>query len=164
MRNTATHGTTAFKDLLRDTLDDAIELSALLESECNALITRNFNALQRIISEKNQKIYSLEKKEVKRKALMDARGYPQSSAGMENYIRSHDSNGEMHNLWQQLLELLDRCSNQNRINGSILNARHQAAERVLQLIQGSSREEENKLYDPSGHKIKAFKSRTLAKI
>lgn len=152
---------TELEDMVNQAIATVNELLKLLASELSALKTRDAQALPRLAKAKHSSIQLLEQIETRRRTLLKSNGYGTDHEGMAQCVEElgHDA---LLTKWQGLVKLLDHLQRQNRINGSVVNLTHHFVERSLHILQG--REQEGRLYDPSGQKISESQARSIAKI
>lgn len=141
---------TFIKVCLEDELKYADGLLELLSAERNALAKNNGKEIENIAQQKRKLAEQLELsagrrtshlKETSGMATADIRDYLVDCASTEN-------GQELNILWQRLSDSLNKCREQNRLNGSILESSQRTIKQAIALLQGQGQEGE--LYGRAG--------------
>jgi flagellar biosynthesis/type III secretory pathway chaperone len=152
----------AFCRWLEDTSGYARHLATLLEAERVALVKRDAYELANLTEQKRHSVDCLEMQEIRRKALMQRHGYGTDIQDIADYLRTRGAEDRPKLKWEQLIQSLNDCQYNNRINGAILNANRHCVERAIHILQGEN--SETTLYTPSGQQTSRLQSRSRAKI
>lgn len=108
------------------------ELDRVLEEESEALGQRQLTALQSSTDRKNDLLAQIESMGKELSQLCREAGLQPKATGLANmHVTS-----VMAEAWLRMCALIERCEQQNRINGVAINASRNFAENLLALLQG----------------------------
>lgn len=135
-------------ELLRAEYDCAGRLQSILQSEAEALVTRNLDALEQLVGEKHQLMQRFEQLDCDKHQLLKSHGYGVDQAGIEACIAWCDATGQLLRGWKSLMERVSHCQQLNRVNGVTLDASRRHAQHALNILRGQSPLPD--LYSPAG--------------
>ena len=135
------------------------KLSVSLQAEHDAIISRNADALELAVGEKQQPVNLLTKLEQERGALLESAGYRASPDGMQDFMQWCDSQERLSAAWQQLLSLASECREQNRRNHQQAEISNRYIHHALCVLRGE--DPERNTYGPDGDAGEQHNSRSL---
>ena len=121
-------------DILREQLEAARALLAILNREHEAIRSRDARALNVITPEKLEGTKALETLDEKRRALDLAH------APADSFAASANSASENSSIWAQIIDVIRLCDRKNQLNGVMLELRKEQVHRALELIAGANNE------------------------
>ena len=121
-------------DILREQLEAARALLAILNREYEAIRSRDAKALSIITPEKLEGTKSLEALDEKRRALDLAQ------APADSLTKSANSSSENSSVFAQIIDVVRLCDRKNQLNGVMLELRKEQIHRALELIAGANNE------------------------
>lgn len=127
-------------DLAAET--DAFEaFSALLDTEHEALLSGDLDAVVRVAASKAERVVQLSGMAERRLAALRAAGFSANRKGMAEWllVAAGARAGELSDLWNRLLESAARAQNLNDRNGALIQARMAFNQAALAALQGSAR-------------------------
>lgn len=149
-------------DLLLKTSEQAQVLRKQLADEAAALAGNNADLLESMVAEKNESVRLLEQLEKQRQKLFDEAGFASNRYGADACIKWCDQDGAVTQAWGQLLDEMEVCRHQNRVNGTAVEISRHNVQHLLDLLRGQL--QTGRLYDPTGETATCSDStRTLAK-
>lgn len=149
-------------NLLHETIAGAAVLRQQLADEAAALAGNNADLLESMVVEKNETVRKLEQLEQKRQKLFDEAGFASNRYGADACIEWCDPDGTVTQAWEQLLEEMEVCRHQNRVNGTAVEHSRRNVQHLLDLLRGQL--QTGRLYDPTGETAACSDStRSLAK-
>lgn len=153
---------TELNDLLRAEYTCAGRLNTLLGAEAKALITRDVEAMERLLDEKQGLIQQLEHLENRMRQLLQSAGFGTQPRDVEACLAWCDDSGQLIKGWRLLMERIRNAQQQNRINGATLESSRRYTQQTLALLRGQVPESD--LYNPTGNTGSyALAGRSLAK-
>ena len=152
---------TSIKVCLEDEVTYANHLLELLIAERDALSKSDGDALEAIAKQKSQVAEQLETSTERRnKHVFEETG--QEVTNLQDYIDtsvSADNQPALKLLWEQLLEQLKQCREQNLLNGSVLDSSQRSIKQAIALLQGQGQAGE--LYGRAGKKLSSDSTHSL---
>ena len=139
---------TELHDLLHAEYACAGQLNALLSAEAEALITRDVDALECLVTGKHNLVLELGRLEDRMQQLLQSAGFGSERADVEACLNWCDDKGRLMKGWKLLLDRIQRAQHQNRINGATLESTRSHAQQALAVLRGQS--PESPLYNTSG--------------
>ncbi len=110
----------------------------ILYEEEETLIQGRINDLDSVISEKTEIISELEKINEQRSQYLLSQGYPTNKAGMQQWLAEHACGIELHELWNQLIQLAKQANQINQINGRAILLQLQYNQRSYSALQSAA--------------------------
>jgi flagellar biosynthesis/type III secretory pathway chaperone len=148
--------------LLNETLAHTQVLRRQLEDEAAALTANDVGNLESAVAAKNASVHELEQREQQRQRLLETAGFSGNRYGTNACIEWCDEDDNVARLWQQLLDDVQTCQRQNRVNGTLVQFSRRHVQQLLDILRGQL--QSGRLYDPSGDTSScAETNRTLAK-
>lgn len=130
-----------------------------MEVERTGLASRNMEQIEQSTLRKTDLSRELEQLESQRARLVTDLGYSNDAAGMSKCIQNQPNSKQLVKLWQQVLDNLKACRDNNLINGSILELGRRQAEQALSILRGQNGNPG--LYSPDGNSAQEFGNRKL---
>lgn len=114
------------------------QLRQILQDENNALEDRHYENAKHLNKQKEQCTAALEKESIKQSDLLKTAGLPYQAESFDKLLKILPDNNEsqLRQLKQQLEALLEKCQDQNMVNGQIIAINQQAAETALAILRG----------------------------
>jgi flagella synthesis protein FlgN len=153
-----------FSRLLQTEIELARALRTSLVTEHEALSHPDTSNLDKIVSEKQEKIAALEAIGKQRETQLKALGILGHSDTVHDVQRVFNSTRKLSDQWSELLALAADCQEKNRINGSIVELGMRHSIRALEILRGNASGAETLIavYDHSGHTTSAAEKRSIA--
>ncbi|MBI5042214.1 MAG: flagellar protein FlgN [Gammaproteobacteria bacterium] len=145
--NDRQHYRNQLHDLLRTQFDCAGRLHTVLTAEAEALTNRDVDSLERLVGDKHGLIQTFEALELRKRHILDQTGFG-ADQDVEACIDWCDDSGQLRRGWHLLLERINRCQRQNRINGATLDSSRRHAQQALAILRGQPIAAQ--LYNPAG--------------
>ncbi len=124
------------------------QLLELMLSEQILLEKRNIEAIPKLLKEKTTLINEIEKSAERRLQMFGLKAiHKHHNAVFEQHVNKVDRLAEP---WQQLKHCLDRCRNQNEINGRIIELSQKSIDRTINLFKQSLRPNNLTTYSAKG--------------
>lgn len=134
---------------LRQDISACRNLLTLLESERQALKTRNPEQLEEVIQNKTVLLLHLEQS-----AKQRSQWVTQSGAGQKTETvwlgLLHKLDPSLEKIWVEFRDMLKVCQEQNEINGKLLARNQQVFDRLLAIVRGQN--ENSPLYTAKGNR------------
>ena len=121
-------------ELLRAQYDCAGRLLNVLQAEAEALLSRDLDALEKLVNEKHQLMARFEQLDADTQRLLETH----SDAGRKDItacIDWCDDSGQLRRGWKALLDRIARCQQQNRVNGATLDSSRRHAQQALSVLR-----------------------------
>lgn len=152
-------------EILRKEVDCAGELLDVLHREQEALGQRDADTVEGVVTEKQAVIGRLEELQGERLGLMDEGGYTRDSEGMAALVVAAPEalSADLDNAWQDFEERLQRCQEQNQVNGQVLESSIRQTRQALSILVGGGATESG-LYNRDGAKTGPTGTRSYAKV
>lgn len=125
-------------ELLREQATRIGELNALLEQEQTALVQRDMETLQHLLSRKVELLGAVEADERRRLALLEAAGDSDGTGSMDTYFSAVPEPEAAREQWEHLRQSLQRCKALNEANGRVIRQQQTGVNRTMDLLQGES--------------------------
>ncbi len=152
------------EDLLKEQLKVATTLQQVLESESEALQSRDADRLRTLSTEKIELTTTLEQLAARQAQQLAACGLSQTPGGLGDYARQlPDAQRPAFNKTVAALgEVLARSKRQNQINGQMIAASRQSVDLALSILRGQNGSREL-TYGPGGETVATSASGPLAR-
>ena len=122
-------------------VDSAIEqvkqLCRILKEEQQALLSEDHSALEQLIEKKLLTSQSLDLIEMQRQNIMSSAGLDTDYDSMPDFLSANQAKTNFRPLiksWEILIALLKESSNQNQLNGILLEKQRQHVQRALKIL------------------------------
>ena len=137
--------------LIDSATEQAQQLLHLLESEQQALLAEDHDSLESLMEGKLRISQALDAIEIQRQEIMLSAGQDTNNDSMQGYLLANQHNRAFKPLiqsWDNLMDWLKKASDQNHLNGLLLEKQRQHVQRALNILfeQSSS----PAVYDASG--------------
>lgn len=156
----AAHPGPQLAKLLDREIASAKTLLDTLQQETEAL-GRDPQALEDAALRKQELVAGMEQLHRQRCELLARNGCAPSRSGLEQFVARFDLGGRLQQRWQRLLELTERCRDNNLSNGAAVELGRMQLRQALAILHGQS--PQTVTYDASGESQAAGGSRVLAK-
>lgn len=132
-----TNAATAMTELLHEQGARLHELETVLQDEQRALVERDMETLQRLLSRKVELLAAVETGERQRASLVASiTAESDPVRAMEECLRALPEPGAAREQWTTLLQALERCRAVNEANGTVIAQRQTGVRRTMELLQG----------------------------
>jgi len=148
--------------LLKQEIYATQTLSMSMQTEHDALVSRDTDALQQAVDDKRLAVEALIKLEQERTALMESAGYLPTPDGMLSCLDWCDKDGHITELWQQLLALAGDCKEQNSRNYRQVEIGSRYIYQTLCILRGE--DPDSGVYGPDGDTGEQHNSRSLIRV
>ncbi|MBL4711673.1 MAG: flagellar protein FlgN [Gammaproteobacteria bacterium] len=147
--------------LLQTEVDCVNSLLESLHQEYEALAEQHAEALEIVVRDKQEKIQQLESITRQREKLLNSLSNVSVTIDQKNnkhYIFRDDKKSTA--LWDELVNVAEKCRDKNRVNGSIVETASRQSQHALDILRGILPNASSTvgLYDNSGH-TKAFNNK-----
>ncbi|WP_126453727.1 flagella synthesis protein FlgN [Sulfuriflexus mobilis] len=134
---------TYIKVCLEDEIRYAETLLTLLDAERQALAKNNGDSLEKIAKDKRQVAEQLDESAQRRRQQLTS-GEDPHAGDMQAFItaQTEEFHQPLQKLWDQLLDVLGRCREQNHLNGSVLENSQRNIKQLIALLQGQTQNKE----------------------
>jgi flagellar biosynthesis/type III secretory pathway chaperone len=122
----------------RDAMKNMLEI---LEQEYQALKKNDINLFDTILEKKHLQTRELETLESQLTPLLSLMGGKIDRQQLENYIQNIDNEHAKHaaqTVWEELLGVLKRCNEQNKINHKIIESSRIHIRQALDILRGET--------------------------
>jgi len=156
------HSLHSLFSLVASALDQTQQLFQLLETEQQALLSKDYDALEDISGKKLVLSRSLDLIEIQRQEIMAHIGQDTGINTMQQFLLANKNNAAFRPLlasWDRLIISLQESADQNRINGILLDKQHQHVQRALNILFEQSNNPP--VYDAAGDTRQAKYTRSV---
>lgn len=155
----------AINELFQRQRRDLTLLIATLTDEHAALAGNDVALLEATTAAKQGQLLAIEQGMRDQVQLLQAAGVTLDDHGITTYLRQCDPQGRLALAanWRQIKELLDRCREQNLVNGRIVSMNQRHALRALTILRGGS-PGNGDCYGRSGQTANGLAPRSLGKV
>ncbi len=150
--------------LLRDMYESMSELSLVLDSEHESLVSQNVEQLHKAAIDKESLSDNIEQQEIQRSAILQAHGLDNSLASMKQLIQQSSDYDEdaLYKIWSMVAGLAQECTAKNKLNGIIIETNRRHTNAALSILQGYQANN-TELYDADGASVPARNNSTIAR-
>jgi len=150
--------------ILKQQIDAASALQDLLSQERDALESRDLEAFDKIVANKQTLVSQLDDLERRRNALVKQAGYAGEPEKFDQYLTAEDQDSSLTSQAEQLKSILSECFQLNRINAGMVELSYHYLNQSLAVLRGTEGTQKN-TYGPQGKAIESGDSqRTIAKV
>lgn len=125
-------------DLVSALHDALAKLSTELSAESKSLADPAIGDLDKNLSEKQRLLQTIDDLERLRRSICENAGLAPEPEAMLSHIDSFFKQQPLAENWESVMELLERCQQQNLTNGAILHLRRRFASNALGVLRGNS--------------------------
>lgn len=155
------------KQVVEKEIECALKLLQSLEQEYEALAEHHADTLEDVVRLKHDRLNKLEVISRRREKLLapyqdlDA---PENEQASKQYKFS--GNKQLTGLWNELVDVAEKCRDKNRVNGSIVELVSKQSRHALDILQGILPETlaVSELYDNTGQATKPTNKRSLVQV
>ena len=153
------------KQVFQREIECAQMLLQSLDLEYEALAEHHAARLEDVVHDKQERIRQLELVSQQREQLLSSiDGINVISDGNNKYQFNADA--QLTGLWNELVDIAEKCRDKNRINGSIVEVVSKQSRHALDILQGilPGTSSSSELYDNAGHTTKSSNKRSLVQV
>ena len=155
------------KQVLQSEVDCAHLLLQSLNQEYEALAEHHTETLEDVVRNKQEKIKQLESATRQRERMLAlAEGVTVCDEHEKNKHYKFNGNKQLIDLWNELVDVAEKCRHKNRVNGSIVEVISRQSRHALDILQGIVPDSTSKseVYDQSGKKRAFANKRSLLHV
>lgn len=154
----------ALLQLLQKEVGCVYQLLESLDLEYEALSSNKSEALEDVVRLKQEKIQQLESISSQREKLHPGASGASASDGVEQ--DQFFGNQKISDLWNELVDVAEKCHEKNRINGSIVDIVSKQTRHALDILHGISpgNKSESQLYNNTGQTTTSVNKRSLVQV
>jgi len=150
--------------ILKQQIEAASDLQDLLTQERAALESRDLEAFDKIVAEKQTLVSQLDDLERTRNTLVTQAGYSGEPEKFDDYLTAEDQGSRLTKQSEQLRSILSECFQLNRINAGMVELSYHYLNQSLAVLRGTEGPQKD-TYGPQGKTIESSDSqRTIAKV
>lgn len=138
-----------FRNFLTQEISSAETLCDILKSEREALANNQLDTLNDLSAKKQGLAESLRELDLQRKTWLVSQGFSADLRGINNFLSKTDH--ETKQAWERLTAQLNKCQQQNRVNGNIVEKLQRKIRATLAILQGKP--DDTDIYGRSGKTI-----------
>jgi len=138
-----------------------------LDQEYEALAEHHADTLEHVVRDKQERIQQLELISRQREKLLASFiGSSEKDNDKRNKSYQFADNKQLTGLWNELVEVAEKCRDKNRVNGSIVELVSRQSRHALDILQGILPETSSisELYDNTGQATKSANKRSLIQV
>lgn len=153
------------KQVFQREIECAQMLLQSLDLEYEALAEHHAARLEDVVHDKQERIRQLELVSQQREQLLSSiDGIKVISDGHNKYQFNADA--QLTSLWNELVDIAEKCRDKNRINGSIVEVVSKQSRHALDILQGilPGSSSTSELYDNAGNTTKSSNKRSLVQV
>lgn len=138
-----------------------------LDLEYEALAEHHADALEDIVRDKQERIQQLELISMQREKLLSpTNGVILDKNNQQGKHYSFSGNKQLTDLWNELVDVAEKCRDKNRVNGSIIELVSKQSRHALDILQGILPDTSplTELYDSVGQTTKSVNKRSLVQV
>ena len=138
-----------------------------LDLEYEALAEHHTDTLEDVVRDKQERIQQLELISMQReKLLASSNGVISDKNYQQDKYYSFSDNKQLTGLWNELVDVAEKCRDKNRVNGSIIELVSKQSRHALDILQGILPETSSlpELYDNVGRTTKSVNKRSLVQV
>lgn len=154
------------KQVFQKEIECAQLLLQSLELEYDALAEHHASALEEVVFEKQERIRELEIISQQREKLIASFKGVEVNKGGEVHNYQFNSDGQLTELWKELVDVAEKCRDKNRINGSIVDLVSKQSRHALDILHGILPEStsNSELYNNAGQTTKPANKRSIVQV
>ena len=142
---------------------ECVEALALtLVQEYETLKRHDADNLDKVVGLKEQQLNEMNTLAAERAALLQQAGFSADKSGFTTALEA-DTTGTLRSLWQNVEEGLEKCQQQNQLNGKLLDVSKQQTQELLSLLLGKESSGSG-LYDQRGNTSTSYNRSTSIKV
>ena len=138
-----------------------------LDLEYDALAKQHADALEEVVREKQERINQLELISRQREKLLAPFKVPAADDDDQatNQYQFGD-NTRLNKLWDELVDIAEKCRDKNRVNGSIVELVSRQSRHALDILHGilPNTSSMSELYDNTGQATRSSNKRSLVQV
>ncbi|HHJ36349.1 MAG TPA: flagellar protein FlgN [Gammaproteobacteria bacterium] len=155
------------RQILQSEIDCAHSLLQSLDQEYEALAEHRAETLEEIVRNKQEKIRQLEHTSRQRERLLaTVENITVCEQHENNKHYQFNGNKQLNDLWDELVDIAERCRHKNRVNGSIVDLISRQSRHALDILQGivPGGGTDSEVYDQSGRTQALSSKRSLVHV
>lgn len=138
-----------------------LDFIQILQTEQEALIQGNVDALVELAQLKSEKVILLSQYAMSRNRFLDTQGCAPERGGMGKWLRQR-SNPQIAEIWQNLLERAEAAQQLNQTNGIMIETKLRNNQQALAVLRAATNK--SALYGPDGQTHAPGMGRPLGKV
>jgi flagella synthesis protein FlgN len=155
------------KQVFQREIECARMLMQSLDQEYEALAEHHADALEEVVRDKQERIQQLESISKQREKLLVSfvvTSVKNNDQQDNNY--QFGDNKQLADLWNELVDIAEKCRDKNRVNGSIVELVSKQSRHALDILHGILPDTSSisELYDNTGQAIKSANKRSLVQV
>jgi flagellar biosynthesis/type III secretory pathway chaperone len=155
------------QQIIKEEIECAHKLIQSLDLEYEALAGHHAAVLEDVVRDKQGTIQQLELISRQREKLLTVfDGVTVSKDSENNTDYQFHGNGQLTDLWNELIDAAEKCRDKNRVNGSIVELVSKQSRHALDILQGILPDASpvSELYDNAGQTTKSANKRSLVQV
>ena len=155
------------KQVFQREIDCARMLLQSLDLEYDALAKHHADALEEVVRDKQERINQLELISRQREKLLAPFKSPEAGdTNQPNSQYQFGDNVQLVRLWNELVDIAEKCRDKNRVNGSIVELVSKQSRHALDILHGilPNTSSMSELYDNTGQATKSANKRSLVQV
>ncbi len=155
------------KQVFQQEINCARLLLQSLDLEYDALAKQHADALEEVVRDKQERINQLELISRQREKLLTPFKTPVTGDDEQtNHQYQFGDNTQLKNLWNELVDIAEKCRDKNRVNGSIVELVSKQSRHALDILHGilPNTSSMSELYDNTGQATKSANKRSLVQV
>ena len=152
------------RQVIQEEIECARMLLQSLDQEYAALAEHHADALEGVVSVKQERIQQLELVSRQREKLLK----PYSGETVDNNNQHYQFNGDKQitELWNELVSVAEKCREKNRVNGSIVELVSKQSRHALDILHGILPDASSisELYNNAGQTTKSVNKRSIVQV
>ena len=157
----------AIKQVFQQEINCARLLLQSLDLEYDALAKHHADALEEVVRDKQERINQLELISRQREKLLAPFKAPANEDNEQaNHQYQFGGNTQLNDLWNELVDIAEKCRDKNRVNGSIVELVSKQSRHALDILHGilPNTSSMSELYDNTGQATKSANKRSLVQV
>ncbi len=155
------------QQVLQREIECARKLMQSMDLEYQALAEQHADALENVVRDKQERIQQLELMSRQReKLLVSINGEAVTNDSKHSKKDQFGGNKLLTGLWNELVEIAEKCREKNRVNGSIVELVSIQSRHALDILYGilPDTSSMSELYDNTGQATKSANKRSLVQV
>jgi len=137
-----------------------------LDLEYDALAKQHADALEEVVRDKQERINQLELISRQREKLLAPFKVPATDDDEQANQYQFGDNVQLNKLWDELVDIAEKCRDKNRVNGSIVELVSRQSRHALDILHGilPNSSSMSELYDNTGQATRSSNKRSLVQV
>lgn len=155
------------KQVFQKEIECAQLLLQSLDLEYGALAEQHASALEEVVLEKQERIHKLELiSQQREKLLASFKGVEIIKGDEQAHNYQFNTDTQLTDLWNELVDVAEKCRDKNRINGSIVELVSKQSRHALDILHGILPDSSSisELYNNAGQTTKSANKRSIVQV